>query len=631
MSQKTGRILVVDSEPEVLDYTADLLRKQGHEVLTASSSTEAESLARSQAFNLIVTDLEISGPSWETLLRQFLDLQPHTPVIVLTSHGTIDEQADLVIKRGAFDVITKPIDHKRLSIRVRQALSYNVKDMASQEKRILVVDDEPDVLKDMEDLLQLQGYQVHTALSGDEAIEKARKEGFDLIITDLEMPGRLSWDALLQSFEDVQPDTPLIVLTAHGMIQRQHDWITRHKAVYDVVSKPYSPKNLLLRIYQALRETVKNLELLGPRPLSETEDLEIIHCDVLTNKLLERSEVIAKTDLPVLLTGESGAGKEVIARYIHQKSARASMPFVAVNCAAIPKELFESEFFGHVRGAFTSAHADRKGLFETADGGTIFLDEVGEIAAENQGKLLRVLQEDEVKRVGEQVSRRIDTRLICATNRDLRADVREGRFRSDLYYRIKVFPVLIPPLRDRQGDILPLAEHFIESESRRLEPSVHKHLSRSAQQKLIAYSWPGNVRELKNAIRQAVLLSAGEWIEPDDLMLEEEWPAAQVQEVAHATAIRGGSAGAELDSRGAVVSLPAQPKPGKGSQPLRDAKRDWMKSYLESLLEEVGGNISRAAEKSGKHRSELYQLVNRYEIDLSRFRGRPGSEPADEG
>lgn len=626
---ESGRILVVDNEPEVLDYTADLLRRQGHEVVTASSSGEAMSLAQAQAFNLIVTDLEAPGLSWEPLLAGFLNLQPQTPVIVLSAHGTIDEQADMVIKKGAFDVITKPIDHRRLLNRVRQALSYNVKDMTSQDKSLLVVDDEPDVLKDLEDLLQRQGYQVKTAGSGDEAIAKAKDERFDLIITDLEMPGQLSWEALLQSFEEVQPETPLIVLTAHGMIQRQHDWIDRYKAVYDVVSKPYGTKNLLLRIYQALRETVKNLEVPGPQPLpSAQEEFEIIHSDPLMEKLLERSEAIAKTDFPVLLTGESGSGKEVIARYIHQKSARANKPFVAVNCAAIPKELFESEFFGHVRGAFTSAHADSKGLFETAEGGTIFLDEVGEIAPENQVKLLRVLQEDEVKRVGEQVTRHVDTRLICATNRDLKTDVREGRFRSDLYYRIKVFPVPIPSLRERPGDILPLAEHFIESESRQLGPGAHKRLSRSAQTKLMTYSWPGNVRELKNAIRQAVLLSAGEHIEPVDLMLEEEWPAAPVapvlQESASGASSRGGP-----DAAGSSASPSTAPKAERAGKSLRDARHDWMKDYLENLLQEVGGNISHAAEKSGKHRSELYQLVNRYKIDLSRFRART-VDPTDE-
>ena len=460
----------------------------------------------------------------------------------------------------------------------------------TQTKRILAVDDDLDILDYIADLLQKAGYAISKASSGEEAVLLAENEEFNLIISDMQMPG-LSWGPLVERFLQVQPDTPVIALTAHGSFEEQIDLV--NKGAYDVISKPGKEANILMHVARALKSNEDKIEIRELRLRLEEHHELVVGDEEVMKPLLDKVKTIADTDFPVLLTGESGTGKELVARYIHRQSPRLKRPFVAVNCPAIPNELFESEFFGHVRGAFTGAHTDREGLFEAADGGTIFLDEVSEIALENQVKLLRVLQENEVKRVGEQTVRHVDARLICATNRDLRAAVRQARFREDLYYRIHVFPIRIPRLKERPGDVLPLAQHFLERARVELGKNPKKNLSKEAKEKLMAYPWPGNVRELKNILNQAILLSTGDEIGPDDLILDE----------------------------GVEVEGPAPRR--RKTVSLREARDRAVREYLEELLERVGGNISRAAEQSGKHRSEIYELLTRYNISLDKFRNRP--------
>ena len=352
----------------------------------------------------------------------------------------------------------------------------------TEPKRILVVEDEVEILNYTADLLRKRGYDVATAASGDDAVSlvESRKllpedQKVNLVITDLRMPG-LSGVRLISRLMELMPEVPIIVQTAYDEIDNRFHLLG--KGAYDVISKSYFEKDLHFCVAKAVRYNATQVENRQLRRRLEEEHELIVGDEEVTRPLLDKARTVAETDFPVLLMGESGTGKEVFARYIHrhQTSARLTGPFVTVNCPSIPRDLFESEFFGHARGSFTGAHADRKGLFEAAQGGTIFLDEVSEVAVENQVKLLRVLQENEVKRVGEQVVRQVDVRLICATNRDLRAAVREGRFREDLYYRIKVFPIRIPPLRERPGDILPLARHFLERESIGLRPYLSREL-----------------------------------------------------------------------------------------------------------------------------------------------------------
>ena len=479
----------------------------------------------------------------------------------------------------------------------------------TEPKRILVVEDEVEILNYTADLLRKRGYDVATAASGDDAVSlvESRKllpedQKVNLVITDLRMPG-LSGVPLISRLMELMPEVPIIVQTAYDEIDNRFHLLD--KGAYDVISKSYFEKDLHFCVAKALRYNATQVENRQLRQRLEEEHELIVGDEEVTRPLLDKARTVAETDFPVLLMGESGTGKEVFARYIHrhQTSARLTGPFVTVNCPSIPRDLFESEFFGHARGSFTGAHADRKGLFEAAQGGTIFLDEVSEVAVENQVKLLRVLQENEVKRVGEQVVRQVDVRLICATNRDLRAAVREGRFREDLYYRIKVFPIRIPPLRERPGDILPLARHFLEHESIGLRPNLRRELSKEAMAKLLAYSWPGNVRELRNVLRQAILLTTGERIGAEDLILEDLILEEESNE--------------------------PRPSFGRKIPHLREARERWTRNYLETLLQSVGGNISRAAEQSGKHRSELYEMLNRYKIDLARFRGRYDDPPSD--
>ncbi len=484
-------------------------------------------------------------------------------------------------------------------------------------KRILLVDDEEKILEITAPILERQGCVVTTAGSGDEAVTLAEEQLFNLIVTDMQMPG-LSWEALLRRFLSIQPTTPVILLTAFGTVERGLDLL--RKGAYDLVSKPYTEKDLLLRVARALEKEALSGEIRRLRLRVPDEEPELIVGDQeVMGKLLDQASTVAATEFPVLILGESGTGKEMVARHIHRRSTRAQGPFIAVNCAAVPTELFESEFFGHVRGSFTGAHADRKGLFEAAEGGSIFLDEIGEVALENQVKLLRVLQENEVRRVGDRTTRKVNVRLICATNRDLRAAVKQGQFREDLYYRINVFPVLIPPLRERPGDILPLAQYFIAKSRPELGRDVSS-ISRAAIDKLRAYSWPGNVRQLENALKQAMVRCSGERIEAADVVLDEE-----------EAEVRLGPQGTPGLTPGALQAAGAAAWPAMEGMTLREARDSATKVYLERLLERVGGNISRAAELAAKHRSDFYELLSRYGIDISRYRQGGRDDPQGPG
>ncbi len=384
---------------------------------------------------------------------------------------------------------------------------------------ILVVDDEANYLTVMEALLGGEaGYEVLTAPGGLEAMKVAAHSDLDLVLTDMKMPG-LSGIELLEELRRLYPELPVIIMTAYGTVEKAVE--AMRLGAFDYILKPFKNEEILVTVAKALEH--RHL-LLKNRMLSQ--DLEkkygvpnIVGESRPMQEIFAMIKRVAQSRATVLISGESGTGKELIARAIHQISQRANKPFISVSCAALPESLLESELFGHERGAFTHAVAMRKGRFELADGGSMFLDEVSEMAPSLQVKLLRVLQEMEFERVGGSRTIKVDVRLIAATNRDLKSEVEEGRFREDLYYRLNVVNITIPPLRQRQEDIPILTTHFLKKYAQE-NVQGQVRIRPEALKLLLQYPWPGNVRELENIIERAVILCSNNLITPQDLPAE---------------------------------------------------------------------------------------------------------------
>jgi len=369
--------------------------------------------------------------------------------------------------------------------------------------RILIVDDEAILRDAMAEALRRGGHGVDAFEAGRPAMERFAQESFDLVISDLKMPG-MDGMAVLEECRRLAADVPVVIITAHGTVESAVG--AMKKGAYDFIIKPFKLDELELLVGRALEHrslTVEN-EVLRARVADSNGEAVWSAATRDVYQLLERA---AQSDATVLITGESGTGKEVAARTLHQLSRRRLAPFLAVNCAALSAGLLESELFGHEKGAFTGAERMRKGRFELAEGGTLLLDEVSEIDPGLQAKLLRVLQERAFERVGSSQTRRVDVRVVATTNRDLPAQVAQGKFREDLYYRLNVLPVRLRPLRERREEIAPLAEHFLKRH--------RKSLSKGAMKKLLEYDWPGNVRELANVIERASVLCASEEIPGD--------------------------------------------------------------------------------------------------------------------
>lgn len=368
---------------------------------------------------------------------------------------------------------------------------------------VLVVEDDDALREALTDTLELSGYTAIASANAEQAIAWLEKGNPGLVLTDVQMPG-MDGHALLLALKNRRPELPVILMTAYGQIDRAVQAIRDGAA--DYLPKPFEPDRLLATVARYFRQA-------GEAPASG-----VVAEDPASRALLDLARRVAASEASVLLTGESGVGKEVFARYIHQHSARQKGPFIAVNCAAIPENLLESVLFGHEKGAFTGASATQPGKFEQANGGILLLDEISELPLNLQAKLLRVLQEREVERVGGRSAVPLDVRVIAATNRDLAAWVGEGKFREDLYYRLNVFPLEIPPLRQRPADIAPLARHFLKH-SERIVGRGGFTLSGAALAELTGYSWPGNIRELGNVIQRAMILAADAEIRPEHLML----------------------------------------------------------------------------------------------------------------
>lgn len=390
---------------------------------------------------------------------------------------------------------------------------------------ILIVDDDPTIRRVLEDLLKKEGFNVLSALNVDAALPLIDQRDLDLIVTDLKMPGKSGMD-LLTAVRERRPSLPVIMITAFGNVDAAVT--AMKKGAYDFITKPFDENELLNVIEKAISESELNRELLSTYFDQEPQFSQIIGQTPKVQEILQTIKKIAPTDSTVLITGETGVGKELIAQEIHLKSPRRDHPFVKVNCAAIPETLMESELFGYEKGAFTGAVTNKPGRFELAHKGTILLDEIGEMALHLQAKLLEAIQDKSFNRVGGIKTIKVDARIIAATNQDLQSAIQAGKFRSDLYYRLNVVLIQIPPLRERKEDLVPLINYFLKKFSMKYKKRV-ENVSPEVMASFSHYHWPGNIRELENVLERMVLMSESETLTPDQLPAEIRGTAPHVE------------------------------------------------------------------------------------------------------
>jgi DNA-binding NtrC family response regulator len=448
--------------------------------------------------------------------------------------------------------------------------------MNGARPHLLVVDDDPVTVDLLKEVLSKEGYDVTTALSGEEAIARGTENLFDMIITDVRM-GEKDGIEVLRSFKKASPETAVIVITAFGSIENAIEAI--REGAFDYISKPFKLEEIKFTIRMAFehRRLFQENRFYRQELLNKYQFKNVIGR---TSQMFHVYKMIAKvadTKSTVLLYGERGTGKELIARSIHYNSLRNSRPFIPVDCASLVETLMESELFGHVRGAFTGAHSAKKGLFEEADGGTLFLDEVSNLNLSMQTKLLRFLQEHEIKRVGGMESIRVDVRVIAAANQPLEPLVKEGKFREDLYDRLNVVSITLPPLRERKEDIPLLANHFLQKFSEENHKNI-SHISPEALEILLQYSWPGNVRELEHTIERAVILST------HPIVLPEDFPGKMFEEIKRTETL-----------------------PPERSLSLREVE----KRHALKVLQETKGNKKKASEILGIDRATLYRILEK--------------------
>ena len=486
---------------------------------------------------------------------------------------------------------------------------------------ILVVDDERAICVAIKRLLEGRGWQVETAGSAEDAIEALGRSVFHLVVTDLSMPG-LSGLGLLRWIRKHAVGTEAIMITAQGSEKTAVEAMKLGAA--DYIPKPFDNDELELKVERILETVAERREsqLLREQINQNFRFDNLIGKSPAMQRVFDVIRKVADSDLTVLVRGPSGTGKELVANAIHYNSPRRSKPLIKVNCAAFSKELVESELFGHEKGAFTGAVTTREGKFEIADGGTLFLDEIGDMAHETQAKILRALQEREIQRVGGNRTIKVDVRIIAATNQDLEARVAEGAFREDLFYRLNVVPIVLPAVRERDGDLPILIEHFLDKASRRLG-RARKTLSPAALRALLAHDWPGNVRELEHAIEQAVVLSSGESLEVEDLPTTLTALAQDAGAGMGANSASIGRAG-ETPPSGSASPSGGESRDTLDSANFRDAKQraveDFERRFIEQALARSGGNISRAAEEMGMYRQHLQTKLAELGIDAQAFR-----------
>jgi len=449
-------------------------------------------------------------------------------------------------------------------------------------EKILIVDDDVSVLKVLQMRLESEQYSVAAASGTREAKKRLEEETFDIALFDLRLAEGSGID-LMKSLRDIDPDLPVIILTAYGTIESAVE--AMKEGAYSYLTKPFDYRELLVQIRNGIEKSRLSREVKRLRNMvwADFEGQSIIgHSDAM-KRVFDAVALAAETDSNVFFSGESGTGKGMVARALHQLSRRKDQPFVPINCAAIPATLMESELFGFEKGAFTGAIASKKGLFVQADKGIIFLDEISEIPLPMQGKLLKAIEEKEFYPLGSHRTVKVDVRIVSASNREIEKEVEKGNFRSDLFYRVHVVPIKVPPLRERKEDIPILMEHFLTKMAEKLKKPA-KSLSPAALQKLMLYSWPGNVRELENMIECAVVMSTENVISED------------------------------------LIIVPGQKDEKSAFKPLKESKQDFEKDYLVQLMKISRGNVSRASKLAGKYRADLYELLEKYHINPLEFR-----------
>jgi two-component system, NtrC family, response regulator GlrR len=446
-------------------------------------------------------------------------------------------------------------------------------------QKILVVDDDINLLELLKTRLESANYNVVAASDETTASREFEQQTFDLSIIDLQLVHQ-DGISLMEEFHKIRPDMPSIILTAYGSIESAVEAMRR--GAYTYLTKPFDPRELLFQIENALEARRLSSEIKRLKSLLEERYnfKQIIANSEKMQRVLEQAYHVAKTDSTVFIAGESGTGKELIAKTIHLASYRKDKPFVAINCAAIPETLLETELFGHEKGSFTNAIRSVKGLLSQANEGTVFLDEIGDMPLSMQVKILRFLQERQFYPVGSQRPVEVNVRVIVATHRNLTEMIQKGQFREDLFYRIYVIPIYLPPLREKKEDIPLLVEHFLNKYNQQMKREI-KGLTPGAMQKLILYHWPGNVRELENVIEYAMAMTKHDFITEDLILLH--------------------------------VSLEIM-------KPLKESRADFEKDYLKSLLEFTKGNVSHAAKLAGKYRADFYNLLKKYDIKPENFK-----------
>jgi len=448
----------------------------------------------------------------------------------------------------------------------------------SRQLNILVVDDQESMRDSCQQTLCRSGYQVDTAEDGKKGLERLKEKSYELVILDLKMPGLNGLEVLKKIKED-DPEVVVIVITGHATIESAVD--AMKNGAFDFIPKPFTPESLRLIVKRALTTRELTLEnvLLRNELKTGLGSQIVIGSDESMKDVEQLVKKVGPTDATVLITGESGTGKEVIARAIHRYSSRSDKPFVAVDCGSLVESLFESELFGHVKGSFTGATETKYGRFELANGGTLFFDEIGNVKLSIQTKLLRVLQEREITKVGSSQIVKVDVRIIAATNKDLAEAVKAGTFREDLFYRLSVVPITLPPLRERRSDIPLLADYFMEKYNKK-RGKVIKAISKEAMDAIVKYDWPGNVRELENAIERAVVLTEDDVIKPSDLLYY----------------------GLNIESAGSYSG---------GAKSLADME----KKHIAKMLEKFDGHRAKTAEALGIDRKTLRMKLKGYGME----------------
>jgi two-component system response regulator AtoC len=466
----------------------------------------------------------------------------------------------------------------------------------SARPRVLVVDDKENMVKLFAKILA-EGYEVETAEDGARALGLVATREYDVVVTDIRMPGADGFE-LLAAVKARSPATEVVLMTGYATVP---DAVRAMKTgAFDYLEKPFDPDAALATVaHAAEHKRAADAARLAAPPGEEDAFHNLVGRSPRMREVYRLLDKAAKVDATVLVLGETGTGKELAARAIHYHSARRERRFVPVNCGALPADLVESELFGHARGAFTGAASAKRGLIEEANGGTVFLDEVGELPLPVQVKLNRVLQEREIRRVGDNTAVQVDVRVVAATHRDLREEVRAGRFREDLFYRLNVFPIVLPPLRERPEDVPLLAAHFLEKHARALRRTL-RGFSPEVLRRLAAHAWPGNVRELENTVERAVAVAGGDTLVVEDLPPE--------------IALGAGPPGSPGVAAGVLAALPYK-------DAVAEARERTSREYLVAIMKEFGGNVTRAAERAGMERESLHRLLRRYGLRSDDFKG----------